>query len=546
MREAGPEHNVVSFLKSAAERLPDRMALISDGHSEYRALSFRRLWELVDRFSAGLKASGFLPGQRAAVMVPMSTELYVVLLGVLKAGGVAVFVDPWMGLRRSASLIADIGPSAYIGSPRSHLLRFMDAQLRRIPLSVTTGRSFARCPARMGLDQLLEHRGDGVIYAAAEDDTALVTFTSGSSGRPKGADRTHGFLAAQHRALCEAFPTSDEDVDMPMFPIFALSTLARGVTAVVPSMDFRRVAEVDPVVILRQMVEHGVTTSTASPTFFDRLAAGVASEDAPATLRRILTGGAPVTDGQLRTWRSAFPQVRVVVAYGSTEAEPIAHIEMEERLAAVSDVRPRTPGYCVGRPVPGIAARLIRITHGPVAVADGDWSPLEAPAGGIGELVVSGEHVCTGYYGAGQDEAENKIRDGSGLVWHRMGDTAYFDGEGRLWLVGRVHSTIQRGERMLHAQLVEQAARSVDERIKAAALVAVGKTDRAVVVLRIARRDRHSASAICDAVVSRLAHLGMEVDEVVSTSGALPTDPRHNAKIEYGILRRLIETGRLR
>ena len=97
---------------------------------------------------------------------------------------------------------------------------------------------------------------------------------------------------------------------MPMFPVFALNNLAVGVPSVVPTMDFRRVDRVDAAAILRQMREHGVTTCTASPPFFDRLAA---TRQNPG-LRRILTGGAPVSDAQLLAWRRAFPGTEILSA----------------------------------------------------------------------------------------------------------------------------------------------------------------------------------------------------------------------------------------
>ena len=149
-----------------------------------------------------------------------------------------------------------------------------------------------------------------------------------------------------------------------MFPVFALNNLAAGVPSVVPAMDFRRVDRVDAARVLAQMRRHGVTTCTASPPFFDRLAAEVERRPAerPA-LRRLLTGGAPVSDAQLRTWRLAFPETEILVAYGSTEAEPVAHLTAEERLAATNPTRPLAPGYCAGTPIERIRGRKSRASR---------------------------------------------------------------------------------------------------------------------------------------------------------------------------------------
>jgi acyl-CoA synthetase (AMP-forming)/AMP-acid ligase II len=533
--------NVLSILRDVAERVPDRAALVMEGvGGSASRITFAGLWERVDRVSTGLRRLGLEPGERAIVMIPMSIDLYAVLLGVLKMGAVAIFVDPWIGARQIAAFAGFAEPKVWIGIPKSHLLRLFDRRLRGIPITVTTGRRLGGLPARRTLAELEAVPGDGGIHPSASDDSALITFTSGSSGEPKGADRTHGFLLAQHRALAAELPSREEEVDMPMFPVFALNNLASGVTSVVPAMDFRRVDAVDAGGVLRQMNAHRVATCTASPPFFDRLADHLAEhpEERPP-LRRVLTGGAPVSDDQLRTWRRAFSLAELLVVYGSTEAEPVAHLTAEERLAAVNDARPLTPGYCVGRPSERVEAKAIRIHDGPVELGGAGWADWELPAGAIGELVVTGEHVCRDYYRNPGAVRENKIAAPDGAVWHRMGDTGSFDSQGRFWIAGRVHSTIQRAGGLVHPQLVEQAARGGDQRIRR--LAAVGLDGRAVLVVETSAGDE-----LKEDIASRLAAAGLEVDETVLTTDPLPVDPRHNSKIDYVRLRERLIGGKKR
>jgi acyl-CoA synthetase (AMP-forming)/AMP-acid ligase II len=521
--------------------VPDRPALVTRGADGVdREITFQDLWGRIDRASAGLRRLGLQPGERAIVMIPMSIELYVALLAVLKMGGVAVFVDPWIGWRQIAAFAAFAEPRAYLAVPKSHLLRLLSPRLRAIPLTVTAGGRFAGLPARHTLAELeaepaLEVRA-GAVHAAAPGDSALITFTSGSSGEPKGADRTHGFLMAQHRALAAEFPAAEGDVDMPMFPVFALNNLATGVPSIVPAMDFRRVDRVDPATVLGQMRARGVTTCTASPPFFDRLAAHLVEQgEDPPPLRRILTGGAPVSGVQLRAWRQALPRSEIAVVYGSTEAEPVAHIAAAERLAAVSDVRPASPGFCAGHLSERVRARVIRVHDGPVALADGSWEGWDLPHGEIGELVVTGDHVCKSYFRNDRAVRENKIADAAGRTWHRMGDTGYFDGAGRFWLAGRVHSTIRRSGELVHPQLVEQAAQGEDPRVRR--IAAVGLPDpvlgeRVVVVVETEGNEELEAD-----LRTRLAAASLPIDEIVRTSEPLPVDPRHNSKIDYPRLR---------
>jgi acyl-CoA synthetase (AMP-forming)/AMP-acid ligase II len=524
----GEPRNVLSILAENARRWPDRPALVMAG----RSITFAGLRERSDRASAGLRSLGLQPGDRAIVLIPMSIDLYAALLALLDLGAVAVFVDPWIGWKQIAAFAAFAAPRAFLGVPRSHVLRLLSGRLRSIPVTVTTGRRLGPVPARRSLAELEEPPGDGAVHPVQPDDPALISFTSGSSGEPKGANRTHGFLLAQHRALAAEFPAREGDVDMPMFPVFALNNLAVGVPSVVPTMDFRRVDRVDAAAVLAQMRTHGVTTCTASPPFFDRIAAEVERSGARPGLRRILTGGAPVSDAQLAAWTRALPETEILVAYGSTEAEPVAHLSAAERLAAVSDVRPASPGFCAGRPVERIRARVIRIHPGPVEL--GDWKDWELPPGEIGELVVTGEHVCRDYYRNPKAVKENKIAEPDGTVWHRMGDTGYFDGQGRFWIAGRVHSTIHRGGELIHAQLVEQAARGDDPRIRR--LAAVGLGGKAVLVI-----ETGAGEELEKEVRARLAAAGQTVDEIRLTRRPLPVDPRHNSKIDYARLRQEIQ-----
>jgi acyl-CoA synthetase (AMP-forming)/AMP-acid ligase II len=524
--------NILSILSENARRWPDRPALVMAGGS----ISFSGLRERTDRASAGLRSQGLRPGDRAIVMIPMSIDLYVGMLALLDLGAIAVFVDPWIGWRQIAAFAAFAEPRAYLGISRSHVLRLFSGRLRSIPITVTTGRRLGPIPARRTLTEIEEPPGDGVVHPVQADDPALITFTSGSSGEPKGANRTHGFLLAQHRALAAEFPAREGDVDMPMFPVFALNNLAVGVPSVVPAMDFRRVDRVDAAAVLGQMRDQGVTTCTASPPFFDRIAAEVQKTGSRPGLRRILTGGAPVSDAQLAAWRKALPETEILVAYGSTEAEPVAHLSADERLEAVSDVRPASPGFCAGRPVERVRAKVIRIHPGPVEVKD--WQDWELPPGEIGELVVTGEHVCRDYYRNPTAVKENKIVDPAGTggsIWHRMGDTGYFDGQGRFWIAGRVHATIHRGGELVHPQLVEQAACKEDPRIRRAAAVGLPDTElgeRVVLVLETGAGDELEMD-----VRARLAAAGQTVDEIHLTAEPLPVDPRHNSKIDYRKLR---------
>src|SRR6185436_1401259 len=251
-----------ALFRDAARAHPERIAFY-EGRD---AITFGVLWERVTRFR------GAGANDRALIMLPMSVDLYVALLAVLDRGGVAVFIDPWVGLRKLIQLVGLADPTAFIGSWKVQLLRLFGLRWR-------------------------SHRfGKRRPWRRTSQKDALVTWTTGSSGPPKAVHRTHSILIAQHERLAEAFPPHEGDIDLCTFPIFALNNLALGVTTVIPPIDLRRVDAADPHVVSAVAKECGVTTATASPPLFDALAR---VDDRPC-FRRILTGGAPVSDAQLR------------------------------------------------------------------------------------------------------------------------------------------------------------------------------------------------------------------------------------------------------
>lgn len=528
---AAEDHNVGKLLAEVAGKSPEKLALVLPERLQVPPITFGQLWDRAGRFSESLRRAGLQAGDRVIVMVPMSIDLYVVLLGLIRVGCVAVFVDPWMPLSRIAKFAKYAEPKAFVGIPKSHCIRWLQPSLRRLPITVSTGPTWGGWIAKYRLSDLLKGAvATASLAAVRATDPALITFTSGSSGEPKGANRTHQFLLAQHRALATEFPYLPTDVDLPMFPVFALNNLVSGVTSIVPDMDFRRVAAVSGATIYQQMQQHGVTTCTASPPLLDRLASTGLTKDLP--LRRILTGGAPISDNQLERWHEAFPHAKIVVAYGSTEAEPVADIDSHARLQLE---HPRH-GFCMGRPIAAIATRIIPIQLGPIS--ETDWEDQSLPVGQTGELVVSGDHVCRDYYRNESATRENKLLDRTQRLWHRMGDTGYFDADGRFWLVGRVHSSIRRAGQWLHPQLIEQKIAECFPQIKQVAAVGFPdeELEQGLVVLVVAAPGVVEVSQI----EAALAQANYPCDRCLILQEPLPVDPRHNSKIDYDQARKLL------
>jgi acyl-CoA synthetase (AMP-forming)/AMP-acid ligase II len=515
--------NIAQVLSERAASMGDAPAIIDPA----RSVTFAGLERRASRAAAQLARAGVRPGDPVLVVCPMSVELYTVLIGLWRLGAMAVFLDPSAGRAHLDRCCRRVPPRALVAVPRAHLLRALSGALRRVPVKVAVG-GWAPWTRRLRPDA-----GDGLdgVACADADTPALLTFTSGSTGEPKAAVRTHGFLLAQHRVLEDDLRLRAGQRDLATLPIFVLANLASGVTSVIPDADLRRPAEIDPVPVLRQIHALGPTRVAASPAFLDRLARHAMSLGRPIEpLREIYTGGAPVFPGVLRNLHAAAPQARVVAVYGSTEAEPIARVAWDEIAPADVSAMESGAGLLAGRPVDAIDLRILRDEWGrplgPLGAADLDRQTL--PAGQTGEIVVSGPHVLPGYLG-GVGDADTKVHVGT-AVWHRTGDAGYLDHSGRLWLLGCCSARISDAHGVVYPFAVECAALTIAG-VRRAALVALA--GRRVLVVE----KEHAAGDPRSALLARLAWAFI-ADVVVVAS--LPVDRRHNAKVDYPAVQALV------
>lgn len=509
--------NIVARLAARAATHPDRLAIVDTA----ARLTFGELHERVARVASVLRAGGLVPGDRVLVFVPMSTELYVVLLGVLHAGGAAVFVDAWADRRRLAAAVDAAAPKVFIGSRKAQLLRLISRQVRKIPSSFTPGQLISADAAA------------SPVAHVSGDAPALITFTTGTTGAPKAAERTHGFLVAQHEALAAHLRLTESDVDMPTLPVFVLNNLAAGVPSVIPGVDPRRPADMEPRRVYGQILTEGVTTSSGSPAFYQRLAAWCEASDRQLPLRAVFTGGAPVLPPLAARLRDVVKGTAHVV-YGSTEAEPIAGITADEMVRTAADGE----GVCVGTPVSHVRLRIIRPTDEPIEL-DAGWGDWEVGAGEPGEIVVTGDHVLKRYVGDPLAERQAKIRHGD-EVWHRTGDAARLDQQGRIWLLGRVRERHVRDGRTWWPLPAEVRALSVTGVSHAAYVGMPGGDGQARSVLCIEgdpeQRARLEAAA-------RTAVAPWPLDEV-RVLRTIPRDPRHASKTDLEALRALLKRSR--
>ena len=530
--------NISRILIEQATERPDQPAIVEDTRDGSRTLTFGQIAERSARAAALLRAAGLRKGDRILVFQPMSIELYVALLAIFRLGLVATVLDPSAGRRHIEQCCSIARPRAFLGPARAHLLRLFCRGLRRIEHHFVTAGWAPSATHWSGLERLAPLHA---IAACDPSHDALLTFTSGSTGVPKAAVRSHGFLLAQHDALAAAIDLEPGEVDLATLPIFVLANLASGVTTVIPQGDLRRPGFIEPSPVLEQLERHRVTRTVGSPALYERLlqgaaaATGAGSESAEAplgTLKKLYTGGAPVFPPLLQQLQSAMPQGRVIVVYGSTEAEPISHLDWAEAERFDLDAMFAGKGLLVGKPVQQVDLRILDNRWGePLPAMNApEFDKLTLPSARGGEIVVSGPHVLSGYLnGVGNEDTKFRVE---GEVWHRTGDAGYLDASGRLWLLGRAGAVI-RDERGKIYPFAAECAASQLPWIERSAL-ARHNGERLLAVQLGSRAPADAEWRVQEALS------WAQLDRVVRVP-RIPVDRRHNAKIDYPALEKELE-----
>ena len=516
--------NIALILQSNAAKFSDRTAIVEAG----RRISFVELDRAAARAAQDLRRAGVARGMRALVFSPMSIDLYTTMIGLFRLGATAVFVDPSAGTSSLSACIERVRPDAFVAVPKAHLLRMTSAAARRIPIKVFIGPRTAAVRRWFSRDSFPAAH----VEPCDAETPAIITFTSGTTGDAKATVRSHGFLMAQHQALVESLALKPREVDLTTLPIFVLANLASGVTSIIPDANLKAPGSIDPVPVLDQIRAERPTRMVASPALLQRLVKHVGGIGSGLdTFERIFTGGAPVFPRTLDEIKAVAGKASVTAVYGSTEAEPIASIDLRDISEADRVAMRQGAGVLAGSPIPSIQVRVLPDRWGQPIEAqhqvDFDREILSADC--AGEIVVSGDHVLSGYLD-GVGNRDTKIAVGN-RVWHRTGDAGYFDRRGRLWLLGRCSAKVVDDSGVLYPLAVECAASDV-EGVRRSALVQhrgervlVVETDRDVPLLR-------------ETLLRRLAWARLV--EVIAVS-RIPVDHRHNAKTDLAALIRMLD-----
>jgi long-chain acyl-CoA synthetase len=412
--------NLASLLTESAERTPDATA-IRLGEVE---LSYNELDNRSAQLATLLREKGVKPGDRVGVMLPNVPDFPVAYYGVLRAGAVVVPMNVLLKRREIAFYLEDSGAKLLLAWHGFAAEAREGAAEAGVELIEVEPASFATT--------LTEHEPTPGLVDTAEDDTAVILYTSGTTGKPKGAELTHMNLFrnadVSSRRTCEI---AAGDVVLGALPLFHSFGQTVGMNASMKvGACLTLVPKFDPAEALATMQRDEVTHFYGVPTMFGALLHHPERESYDtSSLRTCITGGASMPVEVLRGFEEAFGAI-VLEGYGLSETSPVAssnHPEME-----------RKPGS-IGTPLEGVEMRVVDENDEPVA------------QGEVGEIVIRGHNIMKGYWQRPEATAE-AMRGG----WFHSGDMARTDEDGYFYIVDRKKDMIIRGGYNVYPREVEE------------------------------------------------------------------------------------------
>lgn len=470
--------NVSDYLSAAASNDPDGVALVEHRVGR-RTVTWRQLDDAADAVSRALSAHGLVAGQRVAVVMANRVDLPIAYYGILRGGMVAVPVNPRSTTREIGRMLADsLARVVLCDETGVAQVREALSDDHRVRIVV---KGAEPAEGETSFEAFLSEASQAAPAAPVDVEAlAVVLYTSGTSGKPRGAMVSHRALIANTEQIARLQPPAMTPDDvclglLPMFHIYGLNcvlgqAVRQGATVVL-------VDGFDPSGLLDLIVDEGVTNVPLAPPV---IAAWAGRDDLAEKLTRVTTilSGASALDPDLAEAFRASSGHAIEQGYGLTETSPVIATTHGSPRGADDQVKHGS----VGRPLPGIELRIVDAGGGDAAPGD--------PA----EIWVRGDNLFSGYWPDGVDGPDD---DG----WYPTGDVGYLDDDGDLTLVDRLRELVIVSGFNVYPFEVEDVIAEVDG-VGQVAVVGLPdeETGEAVVAFVVPARDAPAEAVLLEAV----------------------------------------------
>ena len=392
--------NIVGHFVAAAAAHPQNIALVYKNEE----LTYAQLLHKVQKCSAALQQAGINAGDNVMLMIPFSIDLYVKILALFYMGARVVLVDAIKDKDKVVNAYNKAECKAIITVWAVYRLRYF---------------LFARKLWSQFIQLKDTHQGLLVSGNRDEKETALITFTTGSTGEPKAANRTHQFLTTQLDTLIEEMHLNSNDTHISSLPVVLMCNLAVGATSIIPPKDSFLQRK------YWKNIKHNYQPNVVSASPFHVLNFNKNLDT--AQYQKVFVGGASILPHFAQSLSDTVDADKILFVYGSTEAEPMASIAATDYLKQLND---EERGIAVGKIHENLKLIIGKVENDKIEMLkDGE----------IGEILVAGKHVLADYYKDEQAFAKNKVLE-EGTLWHRTGDAGKLNA-GQLYFYGRLKYT---------------------------------------------------------------------------------------------------------
>lgn len=474
--------NALAMFRATVERNPDADVIrYFDGR-----ITASELDELSDAFAAGILDAGFRPGERVAIYAQNVPQFVIAQVGTWKAGGIAVSANPMYRERELEEILHDSGATVLVALQSLYidvaakvvestdvrtLITTSELEYQSANSGALAGVERIECAGTTDMAEMLAaFRGQSVPPAEIGPDTvAFLTYTSGTTGPPKGAMTTHRNVAFNAQTYRDWIGIGPDDVVLGVAPLFHITGLVGHIAlSLLTGAPLVLMHRMDPADTIDTIEKQRATFTVGSITVFIALMnAPNASKEALASLTKIYSGGAPIPPSTIAAFEERFGHY-IHNIYGLTETTSPSHAVPLGRRAPVDEL---TGATSVGVPVYDTVVRIV------------DDNGNDLPPGEVGELVTAGPQVVAGYWNKPEATA-NSIPDG---VLH-TGDMGYMDSDGWFYIIDRKKDQINASGYKVWPREVEDVLYEHDA-VREAAVVGVpdeyrGETVKAFVSLR--------------------------------------------------------------
>ncbi|NUP50353.1 MAG: long-chain fatty acid--CoA ligase [Catenulispora sp.] len=432
--------NLATILREARYAEPGKPLC----HSFQSTFTYEQVDEASSQVASALLALGLERGDRVAVQLPNLPEFLFCYFGILKAGLIMVPLNPLLKAREIAYHLEDSGAGTLVtfAPLAGEAIQAVEATqtTNKVTVYAVSFPGTTETPAGTlpftdllaAADQTTTPALDDIAPTNA-DDTAVVLYTSGTTGRPKGAELTHFQLYMNCTVSGELFGIRPDDVILavlPLFHVFGLSSVLNTVVRFGGTMALVPRFETGPV--LDAMARHRCTVFSGVPTmFFALLHADTTQHDLTA-LRVGCSGGAAIPGEVIRAFEQKFPGTVILEGYGLSESASTTTFNISAEHRRVGSI---------GKPVWGVQTRVV----------DDHDRPLPPGPEHVGEIVIRGHNMMKGYWNNPEATAE-VVRDG----WFHTGDLGYADEDGYFYIVDRKKDLVIRGGFNVYPREVEE------------------------------------------------------------------------------------------